>query len=157
MSSEDEDAATSSEGDGAGDTPTDDIDRRGYNRNVNPLAGQVASSSPLKLFERETSILFSGDDDEARVESRQLSVTRRLLNYPHFDPDTLHILVDGNIKNIDPDEYDGEEIIGVRGNTPIGALKLGSDVRTSGGYADVVSDGRGFSGKDSNSSGGDGN
>jgi len=107
-------------------------------------ADNVARSSPYKQEERETHIHLTRADDGARVESFDPAVTRRLLKYPHFTPLTAYVLAGERPKRVSVDEYGGQDIIGVSGTVPVGALKLGTNVRNSGGHAEVVSDCRGY-------------
>lgn len=119
-------------GNGDGPTPID----------VEQLVDRVHVHQRFELQERETSLYWNEDTNLVRIHSLERGVTRRLLRHPLFGVQHLKIGAGGGMRVIEPraavERYPEADIVGVAGDIPIGAVKIGLSARATGGHADVV-------------------
>jgi hypothetical protein len=86
---------------------------------------EIREDSDLTPGEKETMIRFSKTDGMATVYSESGGIMRRLMNHPEAD--------------VHPDRVMDGTVVAVRGEVPIGCLKIMANERKNGGHSTVVS------------------
>ena len=85
----------------------------------------IREDPELTPTEKETMIRFSKTDGMATVYSESGGIMRRLMNHPEAD--------------VHPDRTIDGTVVAVRGEVPIGCLKVMANERKNGGQSEVVS------------------
>ena len=93
----------------------------------------------LSPSERETIFRFAADDDAVAFFTEEPGIGRRLIAHPHTTVSAVRVLQAGATHRKRPTEYEEGDIVAVRGEAPVGVLKVGKSPRTTGGPAEVVS------------------
>lgn len=118
--------------------------------NTAELIENVAEDNELIPAEKETIIRWPKDrrsengcaelDSEvAWSYTEEAGIARRLLRNPVFVTKELRVNTDSTWgERIEPESYSEGRITGVGGYLPIGAVKIGSTVRSASGHAEVV-------------------
>jgi hypothetical protein len=105
---------------------------------VEGALANVVEDSDLTPVEKETTITFSKDRDTARVFTAEGGLMRRFLAHPDASTLTLTV-VDGDARPaVAPEQYAGEEIVGVEAALPVGALNVRREPRKSTQHAKIV-------------------
>lgn len=94
----------------------------------------------LRPEEKETTLRFARDEDVAAFYTAEAGVGRRLIAHPESVLDGV-VIKDGRArptKALEEVER-GEQVVGVRGTIPVGALSVKSSSRKDTGHAAVVS------------------
>jgi len=91
--------------------------------------------------EKETTLRFARDEDVAAFHTDEAGIGRRLIAHPETVLDGV-VIRDGNVRRTRaPSEVEpGEEVVGVRGTIPVGALSIKSTARKSDRHATIVSE-----------------
>ena len=118
--------------------------------NVNNLVQAVGEDPQLQPIEKETQISWTKDGSPtvaatqfdqhvAHVFSEEAGISRRLLQHPHFTVTGIRVNNSlGKGRSIQPDNFCGGKVTAVGGYIPIGAVILGTSVRSTAGHANVV-------------------
>jgi len=95
----------------------------------------------LRPEEKETTLRFARDEDVAAFYTAEAGVGRRLIAHPETVLDGV-VIKDGRARPTKaPEEVErGEDVVGVRGTIPVGALSVKSTSRKSDSHASIVSD-----------------
>lgn len=102
--------------------------------------------SDLSPMEKETLFRFAKDQDRAHIYSERQSMMSRLLLHSEFEVVELRICGTDDShppfgKRINPEQYTGGAITGVKGNIPIGCLSVKQSSRQTAPVTNVVSGG----------------
>jgi hypothetical protein len=108
---------------------------------VATLVDAFARDDPdLTPAEKETTLRFARDEGVASFYTEEAGIGRRLIAHPESVLDGV-VIRDGSARptkapaTVEP----GDEVVGVRGTIPVGALAVKSSSRKSGEHAQVVS------------------
>ncbi|MFD1687596.1 hypothetical protein [Halobellus litoreus] len=104
------------------------------------LRGLVREDPSLTPQEKETTIRFAKDEEHATVYTAEAGLARRLLAHPDADVRDVNVLEDDGTRTVAPGEVLGRDIVGLRANVPVGALKVRVSARSTTGHAEVVSE-----------------
>jgi hypothetical protein len=127
---------------------------------VDTLVQAVAEDPRLKPTEKGTHLGWTKDGQPtvaatqfnhhvARVFTEEAGIPRRLLQHPHFTVTGVRVNDSvGEGRSIEPDNFCGGKVTAVGGYIPIGAVILGTSVRSTSGHANVVP----YTGSESNGS-----
>jgi|APHM01.1.fsa_nt_gi hypothetical protein len=99
----------------------------------------VREDPELTPEEKETSFHFTKRDDDVRVFTAEAGLTRRLLSYREFNPDTLLLKDGGEVESVEHVDTAEDTVVGVLGYIPIGAFKIRSSSRVTSSHAAVLS------------------
>lgn len=100
----------------------------------------VAEDTELESAEKETTLRFSKATDVVYVFTAEAGLMRRFLAHPASDARTLTV-VDGDRRPaLTPEQYSGEEIVGVEVTLPAGGLLVPRDPRASNQHAEIVTE-----------------
>ncbi|MFC6904199.1 hypothetical protein [Halalkalicoccus tibetensis] len=102
---------------------------------INQLVNQVREDPNLTPEEKEYTFTGLKSENEVQVYSEVAGLMRRLLNHPEFD---LQDVRDPNGNRLQPNEYKGETITGVRGRLPVGTLKVRESSRSTSNPAAII-------------------
>lgn len=117
---------------------------------VSNLVQAVAEDPRLKPMEKETIVKWTKDGSPttaatqfdqhvAHILTEEAGMSRRLLQHPHFTVTEIYVNNSkGAGQRIEPDNFAGGRVSGVKGYIPIGALKVQASVRSTSGHANVV-------------------
>ncbi|MFB6256296.1 MAG: hypothetical protein ABEH58_06150 [Haloplanus sp.] len=101
----------------------------------------VREDPDLLPEEKETTLRFAKDQDTAAVYTAEAGLARRLLAHAAVNVEGLTVLEEEEARReVDPDDWGGGDIVGVRARLPVGALKVQRTPRSAGGHAQVVSE-----------------
>ncbi len=104
--------------------------------NIDELVANVREDPHLLPEEKEFTFTGVKSNSKFQVYSEVAGMMRRLLAHPKF---TLQDVRDLEGNRLNPDEYSGETITGVRGRLPVGTLKVRASSRSTSGYAEIIS------------------
>lgn len=99
----------------------------------------VREDPALTPQEKETTIRFAKDEDEATIYTREAGLIRRLVAHPESDVSFFNVLVDGDARTTTESEWNGAAITGVEVRVPVGALQVKSSSRETTDHAPIVS------------------
>lgn len=85
----------------------------------------IAEDGSLAPPEKETQFRWSKTEKRVHVQTQMAGVMNRLLHHPEFE-ETNRRVVEG-------------DVVALWGTLPLGVLSIGSNPRSSGSHADVVS------------------
>lgn len=95
----------------------------------------------LTLGEREVSLTTVAARDVFDVHVEVPSLCRRFLLHPEFTVSQLSVLSrDGVTHPVEVEHYDGDRVVGVQGQIPVGAVKVSGRARSTQAWSPVVSD-----------------
>jgi hypothetical protein len=100
----------------------------------------VGEDTDITPEEKETTLRLGKVEDEATIYTAEAGISRRILAHPDIEILGLTVAEGDARREISVDEHDNEDIVGVRGSVPVGALSVRSSPRSSTGHADIVSD-----------------
>lgn len=102
------------------------------------LREAVREDARLTPAEKETTLRFGKDEDVVHVFTAERGLTRRLISHAHAENVRL-VVDDGDGRPARRvGEWDGEPIVGVNLELPIGALLVKREPRKSNQHAPVV-------------------
>lgn len=105
------------------------------------MVNAVAEDPALSPDEKETVLRFSKSDYEIDVYSEESGLMRRLLAHPKFNPQEVRVFSEESRGTyVDPDDFEGGLITGVKGTLPIEALSVKTSMRATSQHAAVVSE-----------------
>jgi hypothetical protein len=107
---------------------------------VRERAAEAVREDPdLTPAEKETILRFDKPADSAWVYTAEAGLARRLLAHP--EAEILYLVaVDGDRRpNVAPENYDGEDVVGVEARLPIACLLVKGRPRASDQHAQVIS------------------
>lgn len=91
-------------------------------------------------MERESNISFNAKSHTMRIFATQRSVMESLWSHTYCDVDRFSVVRDERYTTIQPTEHDGEDIVGLWADAPLGLLKVRSSPRSQNTPSGVVSD-----------------
>ena len=98
------------------------------------------SDTDISPIERETNFSFNAKDHTMRIFASQRTVMKSLWSHTYVDVDRLSVLEDGLYTTITPEDHDGQKIVGLWADAPLGLLKVGKSPRSQNTPSSVVSD-----------------
>jgi hypothetical protein len=100
----------------------------------------VAEDRTLSPEEKQTTFQLTKSEDSVSVYTEERGLMRRLLQHPEFELESLRVVTEGSWGNyIDPDDFEGGSITGVKGSVPVGALSLKTSSRKTSQHSAIVS------------------
>ena len=99
-----------------------------------------AGDPKLMSVEKETTFRFSSATNEIRFFTAEPGVGRRLLAHPSASIKSVVVAVGDDRPGVGLEEVqEADDVVGVRGVLPIGALGIRASPRESTGHAEIVS------------------
>lgn len=100
---------------------------------------EVREDDSLTPAEKETTIRCARDETVATIHSEISSMVKGFISHPEFQIKEIRICDDdGWGKWISPSDWDGDVIMGIKGNIPIGCLKIKSKSRKNNWHSSVI-------------------
>ena len=116
-------------------------DDEGRTDGTTTLVQHVETDPDLSPAEQQTSIVWTGEDDEATICTEERGMVLSILRSPVATVETLRVSDEERIGAVvPPDEYESGMVTGVEATVPIGAVKIKSSARSSDRRSLVVSD-----------------
>lgn len=103
------------------------------------LSEYVVNDERRDAIGKETSITFNNDSKRIRVFSAQRTVAQSLCEHSHVNVNEVCVVRDETEYHIPPEEHEGENIVGVFADAPLGLLKIRSNPRSQNVPSGVVS------------------
>jgi hypothetical protein len=107
-----------------------------------PTTVTVADDPDRSAVEKETGITIVGNEPVATIHAYRASVVRRLIGLPHFElqratlrDSDARVREVASFEEVQPDE----DVIGVVGQIPVGAIKISCNPRQSDEHTFIVS------------------
>lgn len=108
------------------------------------LAEYAYSDPVLEQEEKEFTVSFvKAGEKRASFSTSIKGPMRRAIRHTDMDVEEIQVYYesDETHENMPAEAFDGDgKIVSIKGTCPIGLLKLGSNPRKSGGYANIISD-----------------
>lgn len=105
------------------------------------MMGNIREDPSLAPEEKETYLHTTKDSDRLTAFSAEAGFCRRLVAHPASR--IQHVVVDaghGERPRVDPDDYDGQDVVGVKATLPVSALTIASDGgRQTDQHAEMIS------------------
>lgn len=117
----------------------DNADEREVDRDA--LVAAFDREDPrLEPLEKETTFRFARDESVVTFFTAESGVGRRLIAHPEVVLDAVVLMDEDRRPSVDPAEVTADEdIVGVRGTLPVGALSIKASARKSDQHAQIVS------------------
>lgn len=105
-------------------------------------AEHVETDPNLESVEKEFSVGFSKDHDQATFHAAIASMVRRCLAHSDMEIENIRVYdeSDESYQRMDVEEFDGDgAIVEARGRVPIESLKVNSNPRSHRSFAQIIS------------------
>jgi hypothetical protein len=106
------------------------------------VLGNIKSDPDLRPIERNVAFVTDADSDVFRVDVEVPSLIRRLLLHPEFDIEEIRVS-DGDRfgARMPVSEYREGDITGVKGELPVGCMKVSESPRSRASWSTLVASG----------------
>lgn len=117
----------------------DNVDGREVDRD--DLAAAFDREDPrLEPLEKETTFRFARDESVVTFFTAESGVGRRLIVHPEVVLEAVVLMDENRRPTVDPAEVTADEdVVGVRGRFPVGALSIKASPRKNDQHAQIVS------------------
>lgn len=97
------------------------------------------TDTDIEPLSRESNISLNSKEDHIRFHAAQRTLMKSLWQHPHIEIDRFSIVDEGTHYTIQPQEHEGEDIVGVWADAPIGLLGVNKEPRENNNLSNIIS------------------
>ena len=97
------------------------------------------TDTDIEPLSRESNISLNSKEEQMRFFAAQKTLMKSLWQHPHIEIDRFSVIDEGTYTTIQPQAHQGEDIVGVWANAPIGLLGIGLEPRDNNNLSNIIS------------------
>ena len=97
------------------------------------------TDTDIEPLSRETTVSLNPVEEEMRLFAAERTIMKSLWKHPHVSVDRFSVVEEGTYTTIQPQAHQGEDIVGVWCDAPIGLLNINLEPRDNNNLSNIIS------------------